>query len=175
MTVDSSRRRYRRLKANGTVLWRRAGQTDESPHESKVRDISLKGMSLIADEELEVEMPLLFELNVEGREDPPVKGEAIVAWSARAGASNGNMLVGAQFSTVNPAELLGLLLEWYPNNPEVHASLCSEVQFCSDTEKQHCQAYQQAKNCWEFERLECCYKPRSECSDCPYAALAFLL
>ena len=164
-----------RLKAAGVVTWRLVGQADSPPEESTLIDLCLIGFSFVSNKAMETEDMLTFELNPRGAQCPPLRGEATVVWSARSRECGGDLLVGAQFSKADSSEVLALILEAYPNNPDVHSSLCAQVQFCSDTEKQRCPAYQEGKNCWEFEELQCCQRPRSECRNCPYASLAFIV
>lgn len=163
------------MRVEGTATWRPTGETEESAKEAGLRDLSLKGFCFVADSLLEVETALCFELRLKGKQQPPLSGEAVAAWSSRDGERAEGFLVGAQFSQVDPAQLLRLVLAAYEDNPEIHGSLCAEAQFCSDAEKGRCPAYQQGKNCWEFGELECCRAPRDECCICPYAALAFLI
>lgn len=175
MATASSRRRYLRLKVEGVALWRLAQQPQEAARRSGLRDLSLKGFSLVTDEELEMEAPLAFELNLKDEKGPPLCGEAVVAWWSRNKEADGGTVAGVRFSAVKTSEVLAYLLDTYPNNPELHASLCANVQFCSDAEKGRCPAYQAGKNCWELVGVECCATSRSECCECPYAALAFLI
>lgn len=163
------------MRAEGTATWWPAGDTKELARKAGLRDLSLKGFCFVADSPIEVEAALCFDLRLKRQQQMHVSGEAVTAWSSQDGGGADAFLVGAQFSRVDPAQVLGLVLEAYQDDPEVHGSLCAEAQFCSDAEKGRCSAYQQGKNCWEFQELECCRAPRDECRNCPYAALAFLI
>ena len=174
MTTIASRRRYLRLPVEGTSTWRPAGQNDLPTQESRVSNISLNGFCFFSEGDLLVETLLAVVLNFKEEQYPPLKGEAVVAWSIRDEEKRGSYLVGTQFSEVCPIELMTLLLKAYVDKQDLRTCLCAEVQFCSDAEKGRCPAYQQGRNCWELQELECCRAPRNECCTCPYAALAFL-